>query len=41
MSKIILGIKNSVIDSEIEWYTVFTKAIERKEFYVKVYLIWS
>ena len=41
MNRIILEIKNSVIDSEIKWYKQFTKAIGRREFYVKDYLTWS
>ena len=40
INKIILGIKNSVIDSEIK-NKEFTKAIGRQNFYVKGYLTWS
>ena len=40
MNRIILEIKNSVIDSEIKWYKQFTKTIGRREFYVKGYLTW-
>ena len=41
MNKRILGIKNSVIDSEIKWHKEFTKAIGRQELYVNGYLTWS
>ena len=41
MNKIILDIKNSVIDSEIRQYKEFTKAIGRQELYINGYLTWS
>ena len=37
MNKRILGIKNSVIDSDIKWHKEFTKAIGRQELCVKGY----
>ena len=38
MNKVFVDLKKSNIDSEINFYKEFTKAIERKQFYIKGYL---
>ena len=41
MKRIILQIKNSVINSEIKCYKEFNKAVRRQKIYVKGHLTWS
>ena len=40
MNQIFVEIKDSIIESDIEWYRQFTQAIGRQEFHVKGFLTW-